>query len=128
MVVVGLNLLLFCRRYKNVIHFFVATNTKEVIELKSLTKTDNWWNEIFLDEKKHFIKISALAIDDQIGKKLIQIINYWIFKIIDIIRTQNARTIVWSIGIYYILSILLDQLQTNINQIWLNIHFQFSVP
>ena len=41
MVVVGLNLLLFCRRYKNVIHFFVATNTKEVIELKSLTKTDN---------------------------------------------------------------------------------------
>ena len=46
--------------------------------------------------------------------------------IIDIIRTQNDRTIVWSIGIYYILSIILDQLQTNINQIWLNNHFQFS--
>ena len=68
-------------------------------------------------KKKHFIKISALAIDDQIGKKVIQIINYQIFKIIDIIRTQNARTIVWRIGIYYILSIFLDQLQTNINQI-----------
>ena len=40
-VAVGLNLLPFCCCYKNVIHSLVAINTKEIIELKSLTKTDN---------------------------------------------------------------------------------------
>ena len=55
--------------------------------------------------------------DDQIWKNLVQFINYPIFKIIEIVRLQNARTIVLRIGIYYILSILLDQLQTNINQL-----------
>ena len=41
MVAVGLNLLPFCRCYKNVIHSLVAINTKEIIELESLSKTDN---------------------------------------------------------------------------------------
>ena len=54
MVAVGLNLSPFCCCYKNVIHSLVAVNTKEIIELQSLTKTDNWWNKIFLDEKKTF--------------------------------------------------------------------------
>ena len=29
--------------------------TIEIIELWSVAKTDNWWNEIFLDKIKHFI-------------------------------------------------------------------------
>ena len=37
---IGLNLSPFCRCYKNVIHSLDAINTKEIIELESLSKTD----------------------------------------------------------------------------------------
>ena len=44
------NLLAFCCCYENVFHSSIAITTKEIIELSSLAKTVNFWNEIFFGE------------------------------------------------------------------------------